>query len=436
MRRIFAVAIILCVSIAAIALALTYKMWGVGILSGSLRVDASLRTPKADGSVASDATTIGVWSGGRKIGESGTEIQLTSGQYTISFENYSAEYQTPQQQTVFVKPYEKTYLSIEYLARFGYLRIYARAYDAYGENYSNVNAEIFVDGKSTGFADTSQYGTPISIKLDASESVHTVSFSNIDGYSRPENQTAVIGNCNVTQITGTYNKILTSDQEIYVFCRDSINQWHYELNATSIIDSDHFKQYIRNNRITTPEYFVRVSPSYPYSVSYYIARYGGIYENDQVRAAMDIFYRLNSCGIDLKNHPPFGPFMIRGGIGKEHYTNDAEYIVVAELVFRTSDLVQVEGSIFKFRDEDINALPDLSASIDVAGIGFRFVNTRQVYVTTGLTTVPFEEKNVPPFREYANLGENEKGWVWMKEWGGQAYDPRELLRSLRIEIYG
>ena len=439
MRRIFAVAIILCVSIAAIALALTYKMWGGGFLSGSLRVDASLRTPKADGSVTSDTITIGIWSGGRKIGQSGTEIQLTSGQYTISFENYSVEYQTPQEQIVSVKPYETTHLSVEYPAEFGYLRISARAYDAYGANYSNINAEIFVDAESKGFADTSQYGTPISIRLSVSESPHIVSFSMIDGYTRPESQTATVSNYNGTEIAGTYNKILTSYQEIYVFCRNSINQWHYELNATSQYDIDQFKQRIRDNRITTPEYYVveygRGTRSA--DITYYVARYGGIYEEDQVKAAMDIFYRLNSSGIDLrtsysenKNH-----LMVRWGLEKIHYSNDAEYIVGAEVEFHTNELVNVEGNIYQFRNADIDALPNLSTSIQIEGVGFSFEQTRQVYVMTGSTTVPFENEYVPPFREYRGLIENQKGWSWHAEWGSGPYNPRELFRSLRIEIY-
>lgn len=444
-KKILAIAIVVCLGGLSVALALTYKMWGVGIFPGTLRVDAYLKTPTAEGSVSTESAVVGIWSSNDKIGESGTEIQLTSGQRLLSFGDCSAEYQNPQEQVVFVKPFETTYVSVYYLATFGYLLVHTFAHDEYYQNTSKINAEVLLDGESKGYGNASLYGSRLSIRLNASIFSHVISFSSIEGYRKPQNRTVTIGNANVTEITETYEKILTPEQEVSVFCRNSIDQWHYELNATSRVDVDRFKQWVRNNRITAPVCFVQKevwldimgelkgdTGWHDSHFVYYIARYAGIYKDDQVRAAEDIFYRLNSSGIDLTK--PHEGLMLRGGLGKECYKDDSEYIVTAELEFEVR-YVNVEGSIFKFKEEDIDALPNLSTNTEVAGIGVSFFPVRQVYVFTGLSTIPFADEYVPPFGAYQNLQEHQMGWLWTKQnKPGYSYNLREFLKSLRVEI--
>jgi hypothetical protein len=440
MKKLLVIAIILGLGGASTIIALTYKMWGTGIFPGTLEVIAHKKTPIADGSVTDELVTIGVKSGDQRVGQSGTEIQLTSGQHAISFEDYSAEYQSPQSQTVFIKPYETTYLNIDYLARFGYLIVCTQRHNAYNETSKSIYAEVFVDGQRIGFSNESYSagrGYYISCKLNASESSHVVFFSGIEGYTRPQNKTVTMGNAQVVEMTGVYEELLTSEQEIYVFCRTQIRRYAPVLNATSNLDTDRFKQWIRNERITSPKYyFCKQSQTDgerwygSCDAKYIVARYGGIYEADQIQATEDIFYRLNSCGIDLRS---------KGSISKVHYKDESEYIIVAEFSF---DLryENVEGKIYKFKEADIDNLPNLSTKIGIGGIGFAFSDAREVYVTTGSTTVPFEERYAPPFREYTNLdelGAHTKGWCWKTEWGGgYSYDPRELFRSFRIEKYG
>lgn len=429
-RKVLAAIIILCLASILGGLSLTHKFWGVGIFPGYVMVHAYAKYPTPEGKIMSDLITVEIFHGDKLIGYSNSEIQLTSGVYILKFGSYTTEYEIPSDEQISVMPFETTHITINYLALYGYLIVDTKLYDAYNENTSSVNAEIFVDGQSEGFQ-------AISKRFNASElGSYNVSFAELEGCIKPKDQTVFVTKANITRITGTYKKILTPEQEVYVFCRGEIRGYlrplkESELNATSNIDVDVFLRWIRDNRITTPKCYVSkpyVLPNdwyYGYcKLKYFVARYGGIYEREIVGAAVEIFYRLNSCGIDLKFY---------GHLMAMHYKDDAEYIVIAVLDFEKIHYVNVERKIYRFQESDIDSLPNLSGIIDVVGMGFTFLETRQVYVKTDSISIPFEEKYVPPFREYANLPERSRGWDWMKWKDGYSFDPRELFRSLLIE---
>ena len=424
MRKILVIAIVVCLVSISIGLALTYKIWGYGIFPGYIRVNAYTQDPTPTGSPLQNSIKADVFVDGKSLGQSGTEIQVTSGEHTISFGTYSLEYETPIEEHIIVEPFEKTYLSAYYLSLYGYLVVDTELYNEYFQNYSSIDAGIFVDGGYAG----SGY---LCLKLNLSDlGSHTVSFSEMDGCTKPVTQTASVTEGTTTKVTGTYKKILTPEQEVYIFCRKRISGYGSVLNATSNIDVDQFLQWMLDSRITEVKVFV-AKPRYIYGekwsgqcrIDYYIARYAGIYEEEKIGAAEDIFYRLNSSGIDLRSS---------GYLKTMHYENDAEYLVVANLEFEIN-WVNVEGEFYKFEEADIDGLPDLSGTMGIEGIGFACSDTRQVYVETDSIAKPFEESYVPPFREYADLTEDTKGWTWSKWKYGGSIDLRDLFRSLRME---
>lgn len=434
-RRVIVGLAILCIAGLSIGLFLTYKMWGYGIFPGNIKVYAYTQDPTPTNTYPiQSAANVQIYCDGRLLGNSSIELQITSGWHTISFGAYSSEYEPPTSQSVLVKPSETTYINVNYQALYGYLVVDTKLYNEYYENTSSIQAGIMIDGdnKGTGY---------VALRLNFSDlGSHQVSFSNIDGCIKPTSQTVSVTKATTIRVTGTYKTILTSEQEIYVFCRKKISGYAQEINATSNIVTDQFKRWIRDNRVATPKCYVDKARTtwgedWPDShtdegssppIEYLIARYAGIYQDDQVRAAVDIFNRLNSSGINLRT---------QGGMWREHYSGDSEYIITVHLEF-AAKYVNVEGNIHKFKEENIDSLPDLSTNIEAVGIGFGFSYARQVYVTVGSSTVPFEEKYVPPFVEFSNLEEYDKGWFWAK-WKkpGYSYDPRELFKALRMEEY-
>lgn len=441
MKKILVIAIILCLSGISVVLALTYKMWGVGIFSGALKVDAYLKTPTEEG-VTNDPAMIGIWSGNKKIGDSGTEIQVTSGQYTLSFGNYSSEYQKPQEQTVFVKPFETTYVSVYYLAKFGYVKVKIEAYDAYYQNYSSASAEIFVNGESRGFSNTSQ---PLSVRLNATLS-YNVSFAFIDEYVTPEDQNVTIGNAEIKEIAGKYERILTSEQSIYVHFRDhrwlKDSSYYWTLDPESNIVLDHFYEDVLDGRKTQPSFFTEITKGTSGShgggeVAYFIAQYVGIYETDRINALVGLYNTLIPFGINLTDPTQQQTSTAVGGysvyFGLMHYANQSQYIIFVQVHFwgdfRNLMIVNDEGEIYKFNETRIDNIPDISSQLTPDGVGISFNPCEGVFVKQGTTTVSFEDIYVPPFTEYSNVPQGAKGW-WCRNWWPS--DFRQFLKSLRM----
>ncbi len=115
-----------------------------------------------------------------------------------------------------------------------------------------------------------------------------------------------------------------------------------------------------------------------------------------------------------------------------HYKDESECIVVANLKFEVG-YEEVEDNFYRFKEEDIDALPDLSTAIELYGTGFAIARVRQVYVETDRGAMPFDEEWVPPFQEFNNLEENEKGWFYWTRWGYGYINPCEYFKSLLME---
>ena len=416
-KKVFAIVLILCVSGISVTLALTYKMWGAGFLPGTLKVSAYLKTPIVKGgsvSVETTSVTIGVKSNNQKIGESGTEIQLISGHYTLSFEDYSAEYETPQEQTVFVKPYETTHITIGYLAKFGYVVVYTEAHNAYYQNSSSIDAEVFIDGESKGF------GTVI-VRLNSSETPYVVSFSDIEGYTTPQNQTVTIGNCDVIEITGTYEENLTPEQKVYVDFRDNmiIETINPDSNLFTYARYVFYKN-VLDERKTDTQFFTMIRKE-GYSsgyVSFQFATYVGIFEQDRVNAAIELSQSLLTFGIEVT--------------GKDfvamRYEDESEYIIYTMKSFHFS-LIEQEESIWMFNETWVDALIDPSIGFVPAGMELDFPDITTVYVVQGNTTPSFEDVYVPPFSRYSNVPSNYQGWVSFTFWPS---DFHRFIKSLRL----
>lgn len=426
-KNIVAAIIVLCIVGISLGLALTFKMWGYGIFPGYIKVSAYTQDPTTTGSTSQNPVIVQVSCDGKLLGNSDTQFQVTSGERIISFATFSSDYETPSTLTVVVKPYETTYVTALYPALHGYLVVETILHDNYYQNSSNINAVILVDGQDAGSGH-------ICWRLNSSDlGSHIISFAEVVGYHKPANRSVSVNKATTVKITGTYEKILTAKQEVYVFCRSRVaDAYAKELNATSKADTDNFKQRILDEMITTPTCFVAKFRAregelwYDSEIGYYVARYAGVSENDLIMAAEDIFYRLNSCGIDLRSV---------GSMWKEHNRDSSKYIVVVKLDFEIR-YINVENNIYKFKEEDIDALPDLSSTIEITGIGLCFSQTRQVYVQTNSGMTTFEQEYVPPFTQYESLEENEKGWWWEKHWYWifhYSYDPLMLFKSLLIE---
>lgn len=419
MRKILGIVLILCVAVVSLALFLTYKMWGTGIFPGTLEVSAYLKTPSAEGSVASDTITMTIRSAGQKIGDSGTKIQLTSGRYTLSFEDYSAEYQTPEEQTVQVRPYETTYLSIAYKAKFGYLIIDTNAHNSYYQNYSSMTAEVFLDNESKGFTNVTNYSARLSLKVDASESSHVISFSNIEGYIQPKDQSVKVGNSEIVRITGTYETILTTNQSLYVYFRDNIRT--STLDPSSNTDIDNFYKDIMDDRKTKPAFYttiIKERERISVTVSFRIAQYVGIFKEDQINTAIQLYHTLL----------PFGINLTQKGVTTLHYPNQSECILTATIGF-SSLLQEQEQSIYRFNQTWVETIPNLSTNLTPAGMGLIFYNTTEVYVVQGQTTPSFESVYVPPFNEYSNNDAWTRGWYSHTFWPSNLY---QFIESLRL----
>jgi hypothetical protein len=172
-KRLVVAVVILCISAVVAGLFLTYKIWGYGILPGTVRVQAFSQDPNPAGSVSQSAISIQLACDDKPLGSTDHEFQVTSGEHTLSFSSYSSEYETPAKQKIIVKPFETTYLSVIYAARYNYLIVDTILNDEYYQNSSAINAEIFVDGISFGFGH-------VGLRLNESQfGNHIVSFSNL-----------------------------------------------------------------------------------------------------------------------------------------------------------------------------------------------------------------------------------------------------------------
>ena len=397
----------------------SFIQWRYGVpftflASGSLYVGAYLTYPSQYTDRPNEfSTKVDLFANGKKIGESGSYINLLPGQYLISFGDYNDTYETPQPQEITIKHHEKTYIKVSYVARYGILRVTTGLYNDYTETYTPVDADIFIDGEWRG-------NGSLSIVFDETElGYHTVYFSatslDLEGYADPYNTTALVEKGKTTLVTCQYNKILSAEEQEYCSIRNKVRSLFSEdLDPDSNYVTDNFYSWVLENKIRVPVYYMYAfaNPHNPKSgyMRYKIAQYAGVLLDERIDAFQNFYQNLLPVGIDLLGTRVEHAIFYRGVI-EMCYNDQPEKIFAVELEYEL-DLEEMEevegGEIYRFYPNNLANLTSLFPSAIPAGIGIWFGGTKEVYVSTnGLEKLTIV---YPDFREFSNLEEWDKGW--------------------------
>jgi len=373
--------------------------------SGSLRVNACCKYLSPYTGVSYEVSIkVDLFENGKKIGESGSYFDLLPGKHFISFGDHNDTYETPQPQEVTIKHFEKTYIKVIYIARYGVLQVTTELYNHYTKTHTPVDADIFIDGQWRG-------NGSLTIMFNETElGYHTVHFSaanlDLDGYSEPDHTRTFVEKGKTTQVTGRFNKILSAEEQEYCNIRDKVySLYSKDLDPDSIIVTDQFFRWVLDNKIRVPVYhiFASANPNHPKSgyVTYRIAQYAGVLLDERIDAFQSLYRRLLPIGIDL----------LESTVNEMGYDDQPEKIFVLELTVHLDleELEQVEGGrIYRLCPDNLTNVDSLFPTVIPAGIGIWFRSTKEVYVSRNglekLTTV------YPDFQEFSNLEEQDKGW--------------------------
>lgn len=395
-RKFLVIALVVCL---VTSIVLTYNLWGYG----AVKVEAYSLSPNEDGGQQRSPISVAVFYQGRRIGESYDSISLPVGRHTLAFGDYSSDYECPTDIEVNVQLFQTSAIKVEYCAKWGILKVTTSKYDAYNEIESFANATIFVDSEPRG-------SNEIVIRYDFLYlGQHTVSFGSIEGYTVPSDKLVQVEKSKATVIKEKYQKILTTEQQHYVWLRNYARR-DAVLDPNSNVVIDSFYQWVLENRVNIPLcYFYLLAHSssdYDAQAKFYIAQYAGVLLDERIHALDTIYTGLKSKGLDLEQAT--GALL---WISPYHYQGKGEYIVTVRLDFdMKAEFVEksAAGRIFEFDKNDTNGLPNLFPNIIPAGIAIHFPNVVGVYVKIGDSTRPLQSVYTS-FKNFSNLGENDLG---------------------------
>jgi len=399
---------------------LSFIQWRYGIpftflASGSLHVSASINypVPWSDRVYESDIT-VDLFENGKRIGESGSYINLPPGQYLVSFGDYNDTFETPRPQQITIKHGENTHIGIDYIARYGILWVTTELYNDYTETHTPIDADISIDGQWRGKGSLSIVFNEIEIEY------HTVYFSvtsmDLEGYAEPYNVTAMVEKGKTTIVTCQLDKILTAEEQEYCCIRDKVRGLSSkDLDPDSYVINDKFFEWVLENKISVPVYFVdfgslRMGTHDPPHgrLTYIIAQYAGILLDERINAFQNLYQSLLPAGINLLGSPP--EHARHQSVGEMNYKDHPEKIFVVEVGYRLDceGIEEVEGGeIYRYDSNGLTNVVSLFPNAIPAGISLFFESTKEVYISTNglekLTTV------YPDFKEYSNLEEGDKG---------------------------